>query len=325
MRKKFSLPRPVVLGGVLFAAVAGPAIAGPTVDGYSVQTVTDPTGTNFINLLGINDSGAIGGFDNANNAEGFTLTLPNHFTSQNFPGSTSSMVTAINNNGATAGIYTDPAGNTHGYTDIGGVFKTVDNPASPVFNQALGINNADTTVGYYAPTQAGTLGQIAYSQSHGIFTNINALLPANQNSQAVGINDAGTIVGFFQPTLLTSIGFLDQASQITEIDPFDSSFTQALGVNNSGEVVGFYISPDGFEHGYIDNDGVISTFDPIGSVSTTINGVNNLGQIVGFYTDANDDTIGFVATKVPEPPAPMAVALAGLMLVRLRRRPACTV
>ena len=70
------------------------------------------------------------------------------------------MVTAINNSGHTAGIYTDPAGNTHGYTDINGVFTTVDDHASTVFNQALGINNADTTVGYYAPTQAGTTNQM---------------------------------------------------------------------------------------------------------------------------------------------------------------------
>jgi uncharacterized membrane protein len=229
-------------------------------------------------------------------------------------------VTAINNNGATAGIFTDPAGNTHGYTDIGGVFRTVDNPASPVFNQALGINDANTTVGYYAPTQAGTFGQIAYSQSHGTFTNINALLPVNQNSQAVGINDAGSIVGFFQPTLLTAIGFLDQVGKITEIDPFDSPFTQALGINNRGEVVGFYTDADGIQHGYVDNGGAFLTFDPAGSVSTTINGVNDRGQIVGFFTEANDETLGFVATPVPEPPAPIAVALAGLMLVRLRRR-----
>jgi hypothetical protein len=315
MRITIRLLTPAMLGGALLAAAAGPAAAG-----YSVQTVLDPTGTNFINLLGINDSGTIGGFDNATTAQGFTLTLPNNFTAQNFPGSTSSMVTAINNNGDTAGIYTDAASNTHGYTDIHGVFKTVDNPASPVFNQALGINNSDTTVGYYAPTQAGNVGQIAYSQSHGTFTNINALLPANANSQAVGINDHGAIVGFFQPTPLTSIGFLDNNGAISQIDPFDSSFTQALGINNLGEIVGFYTDADDVQHGYIDNDGVFSSFDPTGSVSTTINGVNNLGQIVGFYTDSNDEVVGFVGTPVPEPAAPIAVALAGLMLVRWRRR-----
>jgi hypothetical protein len=314
MRKNFHLLRPAVLGGAIFAAAAGPAAAG-----YSVQTVTDPTGNNFINLLGINDSGTIGGFDNNNPAQGFTLTLPNNFTSQNFPGSTSSMVTAINNNGDTAGIFTDANNNTHGYTYIHGVFRTVDNPASVVFNQALGINGADTTVGYYAPTQAGTTGQIAYSQSHGTFTNINALLPANANSQAVGINNNGAIVGFFQPTSLTSVGFFDQSGKVTEIDPFGSTFTQALGINNQGEIVGFYTDANDVQHGYIDNNGQFSTFDPTGSLSTTINGVNNLGQIVGFYTDAADATVGFVGTPIPEPIAPIAVALAGLTLVRVRR------
>lgn len=261
MRKKFHFLTPVMLGAALLAGAAGPAAAG-----YSVRTVADPTGNNFINLLGINDSGTIAGFDNNNPAQGFTLTLPNHFTSQNFPGSTSSMVTAINNNGDTAGIYTDVNNNTHGYTDVHGIFSTVDNPASTVFNQALGINNAGTTVGYYAPTQAGTTGQIAYSQSHGTFTNINALLPANVNSQAVGINSKGAIVGFFQPTLLTSIGFFDRNGTFTQIDPFGSTFTQALGVNNLGEIVGFYTDANGTQHGYTDNNGAFSTFDPAGSV-----------------------------------------------------------
>ena len=189
MTKKILQIAPVVLGLSLMA-VARPAAAG-----YSIQTITDPTGNNFINLLGINNAGEIGGFDNNNPAQGLTLTLPNHFTSQNFPGSTSSMVTAINNNGDTAGIYTDTANNTHGYTHIGGIFRTVDDPASTVFNQALGINNAGNTVGYYAPTQAGATGQIAYEQTQGKFININASLPSNMNSQAVGINSSNSIVG----------------------------------------------------------------------------------------------------------------------------------
>lgn len=315
MRMTMHFLTPVMLGGALLATAAGPAAAG-----YTVQTVTDPSGTSFINLLGINDSGTIGGFDNATTAQGFTLTLPHNFTPQNVPGSTSTMVTAINNNGDTAGIFTDAADNTHGYTDNHGFFTIIDNPASPVFNQALGINNADTTVGYYAPTQAGNFGQIAYSQSHGTFTNINALLPANVNSQAVGINDNGAIVGFFQPTPLTSIGFFDKDGTVTQIDPFGSSFTQALGINNLGEIVGFYTDADDNQHGYIDNNGVFSSFDPTGSLSTTINGVNNLGQIVGFYTNGDDAVDGFVGKPVPEPAAPIAVALAGLMLVRWRRR-----
>ena len=49
--------------------------------------------------------------------------------------------------------------------------------------------------------------------------------------------------------------------------------------------------------------------------------MNNLGQITGFYTNNNNDAVvGFVGTPVPEPAAPLAVALAGLMLVRWQRR-----
>ena len=61
------------------------------------------------------------------------------------------------------------------------------NPASTVFNQALGINNSDETVGYYAPTVTGSPGDVSYSQKGGVFTPVTGL-PANFNNQAVGIN-----------------------------------------------------------------------------------------------------------------------------------------
>jgi uncharacterized membrane protein len=108
---------------------------------------------------------------------------------------------------------------------------------------------------------------------------------------------------------------------ITNIDPFGSTFTQALGINNNGtEIVGFETDPvTGFQHGYVDINGVPSIFDPPGSVNTTINGVNDLGQLVGFFIDANDNTIGFVATPphdnpgagVSRPPCHWAVGRRG--------------
>ena len=202
-RSKNSVFRPLrgVAARCLLAAV--PLAIAPAADaGYNLTFVTDPTGTNFINLLGINDSGTIAGFDNSATNQGFTLTLPSSFTTVNFPGAASSMVTGINATGDLSGIYVDAAGVNHGFTDIGGTFKTVDNPASPVFNQALGINNSDETVGYYAPTITGSPGDVSYSQKGGVFTAIGGL-PTNFNNQAVGINSAATpwIVGFYQPEL----------------------------------------------------------------------------------------------------------------------------
>ena len=123
-------------------AVTPLAIAPAAHAGYNLTFVPDPTGTGLINLLGINNSGTIAGFDNGVTNQGFTLTLPSSFTTVNFPGAASSMVTGINAAGDVSGIYVDVAGVNHGFTDIGGTFTTVDNPASTVFNQALGINNS---------------------------------------------------------------------------------------------------------------------------------------------------------------------------------------
>lgn len=290
------------------ACTVFPAIAADIT--YSVQEVNFP-GDNFTQLLGINNAGTIAGFHGAAVAQGFTLTLPNNFVSQNFPGSAQSMAIAINNAGSTAGIYMDNAGFTHGYTDIGGTFLTVDLPGT-IFNQALGINDNNETVGYFAADTAGQTGQQAYSQMGGKFTNINTLLPpTNQNSQAVGLNNAGTVVGFYLPTAATSIGFLDKNGVISTIDPFGSTFTQALGINNNGEIVGFYVDGNGVQHGYTDINGTFASFDPAGSANTTINGLNDLGQIVGFAT-IGDNTVGFVGSPSPEP-TPLALAGLGLL------------
>jgi hypothetical protein len=293
---------------------------------YNLTFVTDPTGNRVINLLGINDSGTIAGFDNGVTNAGFTLTLPHAFTVVNFPGAASTQVTGINAAGDVSGIYVDSTGANHGFTRIGGTFTTVDDSASAVFNQALGINNSNETVGYYTLNPAGAPGDIAYSQKGDGFTNINALLPANFNSQAVGINSAATpwIVGFYQPDagLTTSFGFVDEGGTIITLRPFSSTFTQALGVNDLGEIVGSYVGADGNTHGYIDNNGVFTSFDPPGSASTTINGINDKGDIVGFYTNPATDTVdGFVGTPVPEPStwAMMLAGFAGLGFLGYRK------
>jgi hypothetical protein len=281
------------------SASAVPTIPYPT----ALKPIPYP-GDTFTEVLSINNQffPTVVGFHGATVPQGFVANFgPLTFTPQNFPGSVTSMVTGINNAGSTSGAYVDTAGTSHGYTDIGGSFATVDEPGT-VFNQALGINDASTTVGYASATDpTGHTGEVAYRQAAGAFTDL--VLPANVNSQAVGINDAGAIVGFYQPTSTTSLGFLDVGGAITTLDPFGSSFVRALGIGQGGLIVGSWVDSMGATHGFFDIGGGFKSFDVAGASSSVVTGVANGGfDFVGYYVDASThDTVGFIAAYAPEP------------------------
>src|SRR5258708_8731011 len=85
-------------------------------------------GDTFTQLLGINDFNEIAGYHNQNVNQGFTLTLPNTFTTENFPNSVSTQVVGIENQGETTLFYLDHAGTTHGVSNEDNRFQTVDAP-----------------------------------------------------------------------------------------------------------------------------------------------------------------------------------------------------
>ena len=83
------------------------------------------------------------------------------------------------------------------------------------------------------------------------FTEINALLPVNDNSQATGVNDTGEVVGFYHEGALFT-GFTDIGGSITSFLVPSTVSTQALGVNDLGEIVGDYTLANGNMYGFLD-------------------------------------------------------------------------
>lgn len=263
---------------------------------YSFQLVADPNDATFTQLLGINDRQQIAGYFGSGQVvsgtlhpnKGFTLSLPNTFSAENYPNSAQTQVIGINNHGDTDGFYVDQAGATHGFIDQGGAFQNVDLPGT-TFNQLLGLNNRGQEAGYFQDAQGQNHAYIR--EPRGAFL----VLPLH-NSQATGINDAGAVVGFTQPTTTTSNGFVLQGNSLRLLSYPGSTFTQALGENDRGQIVGTYNDAQGTAHGFVYQHGAFQTLDVPGSSGTVVNGINDQGRLVGFFTDAAGNTVGFVAT-----------------------------
>jgi uncharacterized membrane protein len=273
---------------------------------YSFRTVTfgDPN-VSFTQLLGINNSDVIAGYHNFQQNQGFTLVLPNAFTSENFPNSMMTQVVGINNSRTTAGFYVDYAGKTHGFfRTAAGQFTTVDYPGAPTstsFNQLLSQNDYYEAAGYYSASINNTTPDIpyVYDEVGGVF-HVLTIPGAVGGAQATGINNSGVICGFFIDANNVNHGYLLNHGVFMPLDFPGSTFTQALGLNNRGQVVGSYIDGGGQMHGFVYAIGTAnfaSIDEPNGVGTTLVNGINDLGTLVGFYGTAPINT-GFVATPL---------------------------
>jgi probable HAF family extracellular repeat protein len=338
-----------VLASFVLTPASGWAASCLGTTGYTCTTINDQVDNNppntatpetFTQLLGIN---------NVNNVVGYygSGTLPDHpnkgifipnafalppvFVKENFPTSVQTQVIGINNvsSPTTVGFWADAGGNNFGFDDVGGTFKTVVNPATPVapktVNQLLGVNNSNVAVGFYADSAGNNHGYM-FNIGTLAFTPVN--LPASFNAvsvMATGINNAGIVVGLFTDTAGNTHGFINNAGSFTSFnDPNGPTNTSFFGINNHNDVVGSYVDAAGANHG-LWFDPATKTFltvdDPnqSGTAGTILNGINDANSLVGFYGDANGGTDGMLAS-IPEPASLSLMGLAALAAGCLYRR-----
>ena len=297
-------------GTVALAGAAGASTVQAHATHYSFRTIDNPRDLTFNQLLGINDEGQIVGYFGSGAAghpnKGYVIPpFSRTFVNENFTGSVQTQVTGLNNRGVTVGFWSNTnmgvgMDANFGWVNVNGHFVQADfptkDPASPVTDQLLGVNDFDIAVGFWVDGQGNNHGY-EYNINTGRFSSV--VDPQNKGAalQATAINDRGDIAGN-----IGSDGFLlTHGGQFITLAAPGASSTMALGVNNFDEVVGTYTVGSGSSavmHGYTwtAKHGFTTVDDPHGIGTTTINGVNDFGQLVGFYVDSKGNTDGLLAT-----------------------------
>lgn len=317
-------------------AAALTAVSPAIASNYNFQTLNNAADPAFNQLLGINNSGTIVGYD------GDGTVLPNKgyslangaYTNENFPGSAQTQVVGINSNASptTVGFWVDGNGNNFGFVQQGNTFTKVTDPntgvTAPVVNQLLGVNNSNVAAGFYIDANGVTQGYL-YNIGTKAFTAV--FDPLGIGTTATDINNSGIVSGFYQDATGNDHGFLDVGGHYTTYNDPNGTNTIFFGLNNKNQVVGSYVDAGGVTEGFVFNF-VTNTWqtvdDPNASsnsafdvTGTTINGINDLGQLVGFYSDGTN-VDGFLATPTPEPAslALMSLGLVAAGIIRRRKR-----
>ena len=298
------------------AALAGPALATPqpVSTPYTFTTLDNQADPTFNQLLGINQSGTIAGYFGSGAAghpnKGYLLTPPfgqNSYAAENFPGSTQTQVTGLNDRGVTVGFWSPDNNDNNmnanlGFYEVNGhtphtvMFPTDDNATPPV-DQLLGVNDGNVAVGFYTDGEGNNHG-FTYSIGRHHHRYREVPVSGATSVTAAGINNRGDIAGFDTNAQGDTVSFLlGRWGRQTTIAYPGAASTQALGVNDSDEVVGVYTNSDMSMHGFTwtPQRGFTTVDDPRGIGTTTINGVNDQGELVGFYTDLAGNTDGMLA------------------------------
>ena len=126
---------------------------------YSFQPVVNPNDptVGFTQLLGINNSDVIAGYHNFNSNQGFTLVLPNVFTTENYPNSAMTQVIGINNSLTTDGFYVDQCRNHP---------RLLPHQQRPVHHRRLSRHTLQPAAGTERPPSGSGLLQPEHRQHH---------------------------------------------------------------------------------------------------------------------------------------------------------------
>ena len=215
-----------------------------------------------------------------------------------FPGATTTLPFAINNDGVIVGRYLS-AGRTHGFIRTAdGQFTTIDFPGSG-FTVASAINNdGDVIAGWYTLPASASIRR-GFVLRDGVFSTIDP--PGSIFNNILGLNERGDIVGRFcirtpcrEPGSGDFHGLLLSDDEFTVLDVPGSIETNAWSINSRGEILGGFGRAGGGVELFLYRQGDFTTITPPAGkfFSEDNGGINSRGDIVGKYCNSSPCLIG---------------------------------
>jgi hypothetical protein len=200
----------------------------------------------------------------------------------------------VTDSGMIVGCYQPATGPTRGFTDRGGRFTTVTDPAAGHRSQlrgcVLGANSRGVLVGYYL-SASGV--DHAFVDRGGHFIPVDAPGAGRRSGEgtvAVDINDSGVVAGYYHTGRHGERGFVLRRGRFMTVRyPPGSRGTWASGVADNGTIAGGYTSRRGGLGGFLDAGGVFSPIAVPGAVSARGKGTapqcisKHTGLVVGNY------------------------------------------
>jgi len=266
------------------------AFAGTT---YSLNSIGNFPGQEFLDVYDLNDSGVVVGTADSSapgaTSTAFRWTVGGGFESLGGLGDGDAFARGINNAGNIVGASRNPAQTLLGTLwSPDGAPHSLGIPDGDVGSFAVAINNRDEAVGF--STGPGGFST-ACLLSYGFARESLGTLPGGMNSSANAINDHGMVVG--QSSTATGIqSFVwtrgDGMSALPSLG--GDEYSIAADVNNQGEIVGNSYSLNGGNLNafyYTATGGLMSMGTLNGDLDARVNAINDGGVAVGYSGDTS--------------------------------------
>ena len=244
-------------------AVAAPAVAKPhdnPAGQYQFTTLDNQADPTFNQLLGINRHGVIAGYFGSGAMghpnKGYLLTAPYgqaNYRSENWPESTQTQVTGLNDNGVTVGFWStmNNADNMNDNRAFVSVARLLRRWRLPHRHARRRLRSTSCWVSMTTTSRSGSTTMPAATltrtrSTSGVTSSPRSRRPVITGPTAAGINNRGDIAGFGTDATGDSsngqvVAFLLRRNgRVTILNVPGSSMTQALGINDNDEVVGVY-------------------------------------------------------------------------------------